>query len=177
MQITPQPLVSVALCTYNGEKFLEKQLDSILSQDYYNMEIVVVDDCSKDSTWDILRHYARKIKRFRLYRNRRNIGDSRNFEKAIKLCKGELIALADQDDIWEKEKIRVLTNSIDDCILVYHDSDFIDTMDRHIDEGTMSSRYHMYDGGSCLPFILSNCVSGHATMFKKELIKYLSPFD
>src|ERR1700741_3685870 len=115
MQITPQPLVSVALCTYNGEKFLEKQLDSIFLQDYSNLEIVVVDDCSKDNTWDILQRYAHNNERLRLYRNRRNLGYSRNFEKAIKLCRGDLIALADQDDIWEKEKIRILANSMDEC--------------------------------------------------------------
>ncbi|MDB5154493.1 MAG: glycosyl transferase, partial [Mucilaginibacter sp.] len=177
MKIAIQPLVSIALCTYNGEKFLKKQLDSILSQDYNNIEIIAVDDCSGDSTWDILQAYSRLDNRLKPHKNDQNIGYIRNFEKAISLCGGDFIALADQDDIWKKDKIKISVKSIKDCILVYHNSDFIDENDKRIGHSTMASKHRMYDGESCLPLILSNCISGHATLFKKELIQYVLPLD
>src|SRR5258708_21679294 len=171
------PLVSIALCTYNGEKFLVKQLDSLLSQEYTNIEIIAVDDCSSDSTWNILSDYARKDKRLRTYQNDKNIGYASNFERAIKLCNGDYIALADQDDIWEKRKIKIMIESVDDHVMVYHNSDFIDEHDRRIGNDTMASEHRMYDGESCLPVILANCIHGHATLFDSKLKNYLFPFN
>lgn len=176
MRIIDKPLVSIALCTYNGERFLNKQLDSLLSQDYENFEIIAVDDCSDDGTWPVLQKYAESDDRIKLYRNEQNLGCTRNFEKAINLCNGDYIALADQDDIWEANKIRLLKRSLRDCIMVYHNSDFIDEHDQRIGQITMATNRHMYDGESCLPLIVSNCISGHATLFRRELIKYILPF-
>ncbi|MDB5025773.1 MAG: glycosyl transferase family 2 [Mucilaginibacter sp.] len=171
------PIVSIALCTYNGDKFLAKQLDSLLTQEYANIEIIAVDDCSADDTWNILRDYARKDKRLQLYQNDQNIGYTRNFERAINLCNGEYIALADQDDIWEKSKIKIMVESIEGYVMVYHDSDFIDEHDRSIGHSTMASKHRMYDGESCLPIILANSIHGHAILFDSKLKNYLFPFN
>lgn len=171
------PLVSVALCTYNGAKFLNEQLDSILSQSYRNLEIVIVDDGSKDNTWQILEEYAISDDRIRLHRNKHNLGYTANFARAIELCSGDFIALSDQDDIWEPAKIAELRAAIQDNILVYHNSDFINDNDERINDDTVASVYRLYDGTSCLPFIMSNCVHGHAVMFKRELTKFLFPFN
>jgi len=176
MRRTGTPLVSVAMCTYNGQEFLSAQLGTIISQDYENLEIIIVDDCSADVTWDVLQRFAEMDRRVKLYRNKRNIGYIRNFERAIKLCKGELIALADQDDIWEPTKISEMVEAIGDNIMVYHDSDFIDENSQRIGDETMSSKFRMYEGQSCIPFIVANCISGHATLFKRKLIKYIFPF-
>ncbi|MFT4918317.1 MAG: glycosyltransferase involved in cell wall biosynthesis, partial [Zhongshania aliphaticivorans] len=98
------PKISVAMCTYNGERFLAEQLDSILNQTYKNIELVVVDDVSTDGTLRLLDEYAARDGRIRVIRNSENIGFVRNFEKAMGACSGEFIALADQDDIWFPEK-------------------------------------------------------------------------
>jgi glycosyltransferase involved in cell wall biosynthesis len=172
-----QPLVSIAICTYNGERFLKKQIDGLLAQDYTNIEIVAVDDQSSDNTWAMLQEYAQKDKRVQAYQNEKNLGYARNFEKAITLCKGDFIALADQDDIWESKKIGTVMASIGDAILVYHDSDFIDEQDQRIGDNTMASRFRMYDGDSTLPFLLSNCISGHAALFSKKLVEFILPFN
>lgn len=96
-------MISVAIATYNGEKFIEKQLQSIFDQTMQVDEVVVCDDCSTDHTIDILKKYPVSI-----YENEKTLGFKLNFHKAISLCKGDYIFLCDQDDIWEKDKVEKL---------------------------------------------------------------------
>lgn len=98
--------ISVAMCTYNGSAFLPEQLASIAAQTRLPDELVVCDDGSTDSTPQLVADFA-KIAPFpvRWIRNEVNLGSSQNFEKAIGLCTGDLIALSDQDDIWMPEKL------------------------------------------------------------------------
>lgn len=105
--------LSVALCTFNGEKFLEEQLDSILSQTVLPNEIIVCDDVSEDSTFEILQKYQNQYPSiFQIHRNNENLGYVKNFEKAMVLCSGDLILLCDQDDVWKKDKIESIQNTI-----------------------------------------------------------------
>ncbi len=171
------PFVSIALCTYNGEKFLPKQLDSILNQDYSNIEVIITDDCSSDTTRQILETYQKKDERIKLYFNETNLGYTKNFEKAIRLCTGDYIAFSDQDDIWEKNKIGELVAAMPGNVMVFHNSDLIDENDNQIDNYTVSNTTRIYDDESCLPFLFSNCVHGHATLFNSGLKDYLFPFD
>jgi len=169
------PLVSIAVCTYNGEKFLTEQLDSLVGQSYQNVEIVVVDDCSKDNTFNILKQYEERYPNFKVYRNEQNLGYIKNFEKAISLCEGEYIALSDQDDIWETNKIELQLLSIGDYSLIYHDSEFIN--ESGISKNAkISDVRNFYRGRDSNIFLLENCVSGHAILFKKELKPYLKNF-
>src|SRR5277367_1671319 len=114
------PLVSIALCTYNGAKYLAQQLDTLVDQTYLHIEIIVVDDCSTDETFVILKVYASKYPQFKLYQNKKNLGFTANFERAVTLCNGELIALCDQDDLWHAEKIELQVNAIADNVFIYH---------------------------------------------------------
>jgi glycosyltransferase involved in cell wall biosynthesis len=171
------PLVSIALCTYNGEKFLVKQLESILNQDYSNIEVIITDDCSSDTTREILEAYQKKDEKIKLYLNESNLGYTKNFEKAVGLCAGDYIAFSDQDDIWEKSKISELVAEMPGNVMVFHNSDLIDDSDNQIGNYTVSNTTRIYDGESCLPFLFSNCVHGHATLFESRLKEYLIPFD
>lgn len=106
-----QSNISVALCTYNGEKYLREQLESILSQKIPVNEIVVCDDCSSDETISILNQYREKFPAlFKIYQNEENLGYVKNFEKAMSICSGEIIFLSDQDDIWDAEKVQKITD-------------------------------------------------------------------
>lgn len=101
---------SVALCTYNGEKYIEQQIRSILSQSVPVDEIVVCDDGSTDSTLSIidkLRQESESVN-FSIYVNHQKLGVCANFDKAIHLCSGDIIFLSDQDDIWNKDKVSVI---------------------------------------------------------------------
>lgn len=100
---------SVALCTYNGEKYLAEQLDSILTQTVPIDEIVVCDDGSTDNTISILEEYESTFPYlFKIYKNKENLGYTKNFEQAINLCDRDIIFLCDQDDIWLKEKVKTV---------------------------------------------------------------------
>src|ERR1700738_2723794 len=95
------PIVSVALCTYNSGPYLKPLLESLLAQTWRPLEIVCSDDHSSDGTWEILEHYQSMHPYiFRIYRNEKNLGYIKNFERSLFLSKGEFIALADHDDIW-----------------------------------------------------------------------------
>lgn len=170
-----QPLVSIAVCTYNGEKFLIEQLDSLLGQSYRHIEIIVVDDCSKDHTLAILKQYEEKNPNFKVYQNDQNLGYIKNFEKAISLCNGDYIALCDQDDIWDTNKIELQLAGIGDHALIYHDSEFIDDRGHSLGK-KKSDILNMYQGESCVPFFFFNCVSGHACLFNRKLLPYCLPF-
>ena len=121
-----KPLVSIAMTTYNGAQFLEDQINSILQQTYSNIELIVVDDCSTDNTYELLESFLSKDKRIHIFKNKNNIGFVKNLCKAISLCSGDFIALSDQDDIWEDWKIEKQINSIKDFDLLCTNSLLID---------------------------------------------------
>lgn len=100
-------MISIAMTTYNGAQFVEAQLRSILEQSRQPDEIIICDDGSGDDTVNIIRRIIQTsgTDRIRLVENEQNLGYIRNFYKAISLTKGDYIFLADQDDIWHREKI------------------------------------------------------------------------
>lgn len=110
-------MISIAMATYNGEKYLREQLDSILSQTITDWELIVCDDCSKDTTVGILKSYQEQDDRIKIFVNEKNLGFKKNFEKAIGLCSGDYIALADQDDIWHENHLEVLLGLIGEVSL------------------------------------------------------------
>lgn len=101
-------MISIAMATYNGEKYLREQLDSILAQTYTDFELVICDDCSTDNTVAILREYEKKDNRIKVFENDQNLGFKKNFEKVVTLCTGEYTAFSDQDDIWFENHLEVL---------------------------------------------------------------------
>lgn len=153
-------LVSIAMTTYNGEKFIKKQLDSIINQTYKNLEIIICDDGSTDKTIDIIKEYQKKDKRIKLYINEKNLGFSKNFEKAISLCKGDYIALSDQDDIWELDKIETMVKNINDAILVYGDEKLIDEKDNIIADSFFQITEYIPENDNYKKFFCSNYISG-----------------
>lgn len=172
-----QDLISIALCTYNGEKYLTEQLQSLVGQTHKHLEIVIVDDLSDDNSFNILESFKEKHpEKIKLYRNDKNLGFTKNFEKAISLCSGKFIALCDQDDIWHPDKIKILYEEIENYTLIYHDSFLIDAQSTSLNK-RVSDTLPMYKTQSNLFFLRNNSVAGHALMFKNTLIPYFTPLD
>ncbi|HEY0761396.1 MAG TPA: glycosyltransferase family 2 protein [Pyrinomonadaceae bacterium] len=101
--------ISVAMCTYNGADFLPAQLESIAAQSRKPDQIVVCDDGSTDETRALLDRFAKESAiPVLLSFNKKNLGSVKNFEKAIGLCNGDVIALSDQDDVWRRDKLELI---------------------------------------------------------------------
>lgn len=98
-------MISVAMTSYNGEKFIEKQIESILNQTVKIDEIIIVDDCSNDRTVELIKKYN-----VTLIQNEKNLGYKENFKKAMSLCHGDIIFLCDQDDIWSNDKVEIMSD-------------------------------------------------------------------
>ncbi|MEJ7692547.1 glycosyltransferase [Daejeonella sp.] len=164
--------VSVALCTYNGETFITKQLDSILNQTHSPFEIIIVDDHSTDRTRDILTDYHERYPNIKLFFNDSNLGYNRNFEKAISLTTGEFICIADQDDIWYPEKIKALLENIGENWLIFSNSEMIDINDELTGEQLLPHFHFQHDYKTIL---FENFVTGHACLFRRELKEKIFP--
>lgn len=168
-------LISIALCSYNGERFISTQIDSILEQTYMNFELIIVDDASKDNTINIIKEYKIKDNRIKVFQNEKNLGFVKNFEKAISLCKGKYIALADQDDIWKKNKLEVFLNNIGENLLIYSDAILIDDNSEETGSQLIRPNHNLVRGKCNKSFIFYNCVSGNTLMFKRDLVKDIVP--
>jgi glycosyltransferase involved in cell wall biosynthesis len=172
------PLVSIIVATYNGEKYIEEQILSLVHQTYKHIEIIVTDDCSKDATVDVVRRLAGQYNNIKLYQNEHNLGYQKNFEKGLRLAKGEYIALCDQDDVWAIEKIQILLECIGYHTLVYSNSRLVDSDGKDLGK-TMKEHLGMnkfISGKNPYFFMVKNCVSGHAMMFRSNLIESIVPF-
>ncbi len=169
-----QPLVSVVMATYNGERFIGAQLESILTQTYAHLEIIIVDDGSTDRSYTLLEEYAQKDQRIKLFRNEKNLGYVKNFEKGLSLATGDYIAPSDQDDVWLPEKIEVLINGIGNATIAYCDSSLINENGILIGK-KLSDIKRLVDFNDCLNFLVGNSAPGHAMLIKKELVRNSIP--
>lgn len=173
-EATIKPLVSIALCTYNGAHYLREQLDSLLAQTCRDFELIAVDDCSTDSTLVILNEYAARDSRLQVHANPANIGLSGNFEVALQRCSGTYIAPCDQDDIWSVDKLTVLLNVIGEHAAAYCNSELIDAAGNTLDV-TSADLCSMLTTADPAAFIFANCASGHAMLFRREILDVALP--
>jgi len=163
------PCISIVMATYNGERFLSKQIESHLQQTYPNLAFIYLDDYSTDNTWSILQEFEQKDNRVKIYQNEQNLGYIKTFEKAMQLAASELIALSDQDDIWLPCKLQDLFQSLGNYSLIYSDSELIDENDvrlgRNMSDIKKQIAYHtplMYTFGAWAP--------GHSMLFRTDII-------
>lgn len=128
--------ISVAMATFNGERYLEDQLDSILAQTAVPHELVVCDDASTDQTVAIIESATHKASfPIRVFRNPVNLGSTKNFERAIRLCEGDIVVLADQDDIWSADKLGMIGAEFaanPACVGVFSDALLVDENAREL---------------------------------------------
>mgnify|MGYP002597725427 FL=1 len=115
--------ISVCIATYNGEKYIKEQINSILPQLKNCDEIIISDDHSSDKTLDVI--FQINDSRIQVYLNDKEKGYTSNFENALSKATGSIIFLADQDDIWKSNKVEVLQKSLEDSDLVVSDAEVV----------------------------------------------------
>ena len=175
------PLISVVMTTYNGEKFLTQQLDSLLAQSYPLFEIIICDDNSTDSTLTILKSYEEKSDiNISVFCNEENIGYVKNFQKSISHCNGDYLVFCDQDDIWLPNKIATQYQALSEtkALAIFSDAYLCDANDRDLDMSLWEAVI-----GSKPPkkidhraFYLTNCVTGCTLMIHRQLLDSALPF-
>lgn len=166
---------SIVMATYNGERFLREQLDSILINLGEFDELVISDDGSQDRTIEIIKQFQQKDNRIKLLLGGTHKGVIRNFENAMKNASGRYIFLADQDDIWVKGKIEEIVTIFEDnpditCVL--HDLKIIDENEKTIASSFVRLRnVHL----GFIRNICKNSYIGNAMAFRRTLLGYVLP--
>lgn len=168
-------MISVCMATHNGERFIAEQLKSILMQLAVDDEVVISDDSSTDRTVDIIRSFADS--RIRLYENNTYFSPIFNFENAIKKASGNVIVLADQDDIWFENKIPLIRErfsaSTETPYLIVLDACVIDD-DGNITDHSLLQKYNA--GPGVLKNLFDNTYIGCCMAFSRDLLDIALPF-
>ncbi|MDQ0641808.1 glycosyltransferase involved in cell wall biosynthesis [Pedobacter sp. W3I1] len=168
------PLISVVMCTYNGEKYLKAQIESVLAQTYTNFEIIIVDDFSSDNTVNIIEEYANQYQFIQFSKNERNLGFNKNFERAIGLGTGDFIAICDQDDIWYSNKLERLQLEIGSKGVIFSNSRLIDENGEPLGQLLLENpKFEKFDYRSIL---INNYVTGHTILAKRMFLLKTFPF-
>ena len=173
--------IDVLLATYNGEKYLESQIDSILNQTYKNIKLIISDDCSKDGTRKILETYKNKDPRIEIHLQEQNLGYIRNFEYLLKQVKNKYYMLSDQDDVWLPEKIETSLNKLKqtEADLVFGDLQIVDqdlnTIHPSFTEFMLLKRKIQKYLKSYKLNYLYNCVTGCTVLAKSTTIEQILP--
>lgn len=167
-----QMTTSVAMCTYNGARFVEEQLRSILDQTIPVGEIVICDDGSTDETIAIIEKVAKETTiPVYIHINETNLGCVANFEKAIRLCQGDIIFLSDQDDIWMPNKVEtIVTWFIENPqkTVVFGDAILINEQSEIISKSIVSKHSNQYNEINDTPIMLWECV-GFSKLSQQQL--------
>lgn len=165
------PLVSVVMCTYNGEKFLREQLDSIVQQSYPIHELLIQDDQSTDRTTEIIKEYQARYPFIRLHINEKNLGFNANFHTALCSATGDFISISDQDDVWHPDKLKEMMACIGNKAMCFSFSatpqdHSIDDIERRLNNNESLER-----------LLFSNCVPGHSMLLCRSMIEKIPFWD
>ena len=178
------PKIEILLATYNGEKYVGEQIDSIINQTYNNWELLIRDDNSKDRTLGILKEYEKKDKRIKVIEDKKgNLGFVKNFEELLNNSKEDWVMFSDQDDYWLENKIEkyvaILNTSSEDILkkpMLIHSNSFIcdDNLEIIKDEFINSKIANKYSEDD---FYFAYFVQGSTVLINRAIIDLALPFS
>ena len=178
------PKIEILLATYNGEKYVGEQIDSIINQTYNNWELLIRDDNSKDRTLEILKEYEKKDKRIKIIEDKKgNLGFVKNFEELLNNSKEDWVMFSDQDDYWLENKIEkyvaILNTSSEDILkkpMLIHSNSFIcdDNLEIIKDEFINSKIANKYNEDD---FYFAYFVQGSTVLINRKIIDLALPFS
>jgi glycosyltransferase involved in cell wall biosynthesis len=171
-------LISVVMATFNGERFIAEQLDSILAQTYSPIEIVCVDDGSSDRTMAILEDYKeRHPLGIKVFANPENLGSRKAFERGCALAQGEFIAFSDQDDWWRPDKLELLHAEISERVaFAYSNAEVVDEELGTLHAQRWDNDEKMFHGRNCIEALFFNRVMGCTMLARRSFVLRCIPF-
>lgn len=175
--------IDILMATYNGEKYIKQQIDSILNQTYQEWRLLIRDDGSTDNTRDIILHYVQQYpeKIQIVHSGRQNIGVVRNFRELIKCADNSYVMFCDQDDIWKKNKIQDTILEMQDIerknqkapILIFSDLVVIDSGERVISESFVKRNNFQVENIQLARLVFWNVVVGNTILINEEMKKLM----
>ena len=177
----------MALCTYNGAEHLPFQLRSIAAQSRPPDEVIVCDDCSTDQSLRVIRDFAATAG-FPVYihKNEVNVGSTRNFERAVRKCSGDVVFLSDQDDVWHQNKIEILLELFaksENVGLVFSDAELVDENLKPVGRRSFQAlgfskrrQTRVLNGAAFETLVQRNFILGGAAAFRREYVNMAYPF-
>jgi glycosyltransferase involved in cell wall biosynthesis len=166
--------ISVVMCTYNGEKYLGQQIESIIKQSFPFTELIISDDGSLDGTLEIINQYAEKDSRIKLLAFGSHLGPNRNFEKALSAANSEYLAPSDQDDEWHPKKLELMMKNWK------NETQIMFSLPGQMNSGgsirKQASRAHYHDIDNAHSLVFNTPVNGHALLLKRDLLSLCTPF-
>lgn len=164
-------MISVCMACYNGQKYIQQQIDSILCQLSEDDELIISDDGSKDNTCAIIKNY--NDSRIKLLHNQTNHGFIGNFENALREAKGDYIFLSDQDDYWKTGKVKKVIAQLQNYQLVIHDAELVDG-----DGKSLNKRYYecVHSKTGFFANLWKTRWLGCCMAFRREVLDYCLPF-
>lgn len=172
--------IDILMATYNGEKYVREQIESILNQTYSEFRLVICDDFSRDNTYNILKEYEIKDERIVLHRNETNLGYIKNFEKLLTLVENDYFMFADQDDVWYETKVEDTLKKLDETKsdLVFTDLEVVDENLNTLNDSyntLMKYKRKILRADGYNKIYLYNVVTGCTTLTKSKYIKEILP--
>ena len=164
-------MISICLATYNGEKYIREQLDSILSQIAPDDEVIISDDGSTDATIDIIK--SLRDCRIKIFFNGGKHGFKFNFENALKNAKGDYIFMSDQDDVWFPNKYQIMCRYLKEYDMIHHNSELTDGQLKAMGKDlytTCDNRSGFFHN------LKKNTYYGSHMAFRSSLLKNILPF-
>ena len=171
--MTENKKIDILMATYNGEKYLSEQIESIISQTYTEWNLLVRDDGSSDNTCVILTEYEKKDSRIKIIKdNKGNLGTVKNFEELLHNSNSEFIMFSDQDDVWKKDKIEIMMKYIENSDLIISDA-IITNEDLELQYESLFSVVNSRNG--IVKNIIKNTYYGCCMLFKKRILDKVLP--
>ena len=174
------PLVSVVMPSYNHEKYLPQSVESVLNQDYKNIQLIIVDDCSTDSSREIVKHYASIDDRIVPLYHERNFGIARTLNDGLRLVKGDYLAFLGSDDLWYVDKLTRELKEVngDKSVIVWSEGDVIDSEGNNLNMKFVDDLHHATERqkeGDIVKEILKGFfIFGQSVLIPKELLQGIS---
>lgn len=178
-------MLSIAMCTFNGEDYIDAQLQSFCQQTLLPHELIICDDGSHDRTIEKAQKFSLRAPfPVYIYQNRKALGPAQNFSRAISLCKGEYIALSDQDDVWLPDKLECEMDLMihwegkkSGAVLVHSDLSVVDES-LQIKHRSMFRAQHLHHEGKAdalKKLLVQNYVTGCTVLLNRALVEKAMP--